>query len=56
MIKAKKVSLIPKGIEPVKAAALPTAGITSITALLDVGKFKYMIIGKYPSVNWENLI
>lgn len=40
VIKAKKVSLIPKGIEPIKAAALPTAGITSITALLDVGKLK----------------
>lgn len=39
-IPAKKVSLMPEGMEPTTAAALPTVGITAITALLDVGKLK----------------
>lgn len=40
VIPAKKVSLMPDGIEATKAAALPTAGITAITALVDTGKLK----------------
>lgn len=31
---------MPEGMEPTTAAALPTVGITAITALLDVGKLK----------------
>lgn len=39
-IPAKKVSLIPQDFNPTKAAALPTIGITAITALIDNGKLK----------------
>lgn len=39
-IPAKKISLMPEGMEPTTAAAFPTAGITAITALFDVGKLK----------------
>lgn len=39
-IPAKKISLMPEGMEATTAAALPTVGITAITALLDVGRLK----------------
>lgn len=39
-IPAKKVSLMPEGMEPTTAAAFPTVGITALTALFDVGKLK----------------
>nr|WP_298060213.1 NADP-dependent oxidoreductase [uncultured Blautia sp.] len=39
-ISAKKISLMPEGMEPTTAAAFPTVGITAITALFDVGKLK----------------
>ena len=39
-IPAKKVSLMPESMDPLEAAALPTVGITAITALIDVGKIK----------------
>lgn len=39
-IPAKKISLMPAGRNPTEMTALPTAGITAITAMLDVGKMK----------------
>lgn len=39
-IPAKKISLMPEGKNPTEMAALPTAGLTAITAMMDVGKLK----------------
>lgn len=40
VIPSKKISIIPERLDFIKAAALPTIGITAITALIDDGKLK----------------
>lgn len=39
-VPASKIALLPDGLDPIKAAAIPTAGITALTALLKNGKLK----------------